>query len=95
MAVVTMVQTTVDISHLNVAPTVLEVAAKTQETAKNLQQKTPVTPAVESIISLSLVVVSPLDGDTFQQSMYPLSESSIQQLELDTHEYNMVSEVSC
>ena len=50
-----MVQTTVDISHLNVAPTVLEVAAKTQETAKNLQQKTPVTPAVESIISLSLV----------------------------------------
>jgi len=34
------------------------------------------------------VVVSPLDGDTLQQSMYPLFEYSIQQLELDYHKYN-------
>ena len=53
--VVTTFHTTVDINHLDVAPTVLEVVAGTQEAARNRQQKIPVTLVVEPIISLRVV----------------------------------------
>ena len=54
-------RSTVAISHLDVAPTVPDVAAETQVAVKDLQQKTPVTPAVEPIISLRVFPKSKLE----------------------------------
>ena len=52
VAALATVHTIVDNSHMDVAPTVPEVAVETQEAVRDLRQKIPVTPAVEPIISL-------------------------------------------